>query len=130
MLAPLAWDLLLLAWSCLCHTGQHVGGSGAIKVKQEAVGNSPTQGGYACSHGSCLSVKELPSRISVRQLVGNGREHSGAEYVHLLMRRYGPLLSLAQLFVKCLRATAGAHSARSRFLACQIGLGFSYFWTR
>ena len=51
------WDLLLLAWSCLCHAGQHVGGSDAIKVKQEAVGNSLTLGVDACSHGSCFLRK-------------------------------------------------------------------------
>ena len=57
VLHPLAWDLLLLAWSFLGHAGQHVGGSDAIKVRQEAVGNSLTLGVDACSHGSCFLRK-------------------------------------------------------------------------
>ena len=54
--------------------------------------------------------------------MGTGRERSEVEYVHLQLRRYGPVLSLAQFYVSCLRATAGAHSTQSRLLACQIGL--------
>ena len=40
-LQQVAWDFLLLSWSCLIHADQHVGGCGSVKVKQEAVRNSP-----------------------------------------------------------------------------------------